>query len=110
MPLYIKTEKITQDTLNMFHKDRSKYIIKHKQWVESLVKNGRNIFSGYLTTQEGNPGEGGILLIEANNFEEAKFLIMQDPMIKNNLVTWKLNQWIPVSGEFSHKLILDIVP
>ncbi len=103
MPLFIKTEKFTKNTMDMFQKERKKYLIKHKDWVRNLVDNGRNIFSGYLTNENGNPGGGGLLILEANNFEEAKLLIMQDPMIKNNLVNWKLNEWLPVYGDFTYK-------
>ena len=57
-----------------------------------------NISSGYLINQNHEPGGGGMLIIEANCFEEAKNLITQDPMIKNQLVKWNLHEWIPVVG------------
>ena len=103
MPLFIKTEKFTKNTMDMLQKEKKKYLIKHKDWIISLVKSGINIFSGYLTNEDGNPGGGGVVILEANNLEEARFLIMQDPMIKNNLVYWEINEWVPVSGDFSYK-------
>ena len=105
MPLFIKTEKFTKETLDMIQNERRKYLVKHKEWVKSLNKEGRSIFSGYLTNKDKKPGGGGILILEANNFEEAKFVIMQDPMIKNNLVIWELNILVPVSGDSFHTII-----
>jgi len=105
MPLFIKTEKFTKETLDMIQNERRKYLVKHKEWVKSLNKEGRSIFSGYLTNKDNKPGGGGILILEANNFEEAKFVIMQDPMIKNNLVIWELNILVPVSGDSFHTII-----
>ena len=40
------------------------------------------------------PGEGGLLILEMNNYRNALKIIKSDPMIKNNLVEWKLNEWI----------------
>ena len=108
MPLFIKTEKFNQETLDMRHIERREYLIKHKEWVKSLIKNGINIFSGYLTNEDNIPGGGGVLILEANNFEEAKLVIMKDPMIKNNLVSWQLNILVPiVSGDLFKNFIIS---
>ena len=40
----------------------------------------------------------GLQLI-AKNFKEAHTIITKDPMILNELVEWKLQEWIPVFGE-----------
>ena len=40
------------------------------------------------------PGAGGLLILEINNYENALKIIKNDPMIKNDLVEWKLNEWI----------------
>ena len=40
------------------------------------------------------PGDGGLLILETNNYQNALEVIKNDPMIKNNLVEWKLNEWI----------------
>ncbi len=42
------------------------------------------------------PGAGGFLIIECDSFEEAEKIIQDDPMIKNNMVNWKLNEWINI--------------
>ncbi len=101
MALFLKTETFTKETMNMLIEERGEYLIKHKLWVKVLIENGRNIFSGYLTNKEGKPGGGGVVILEAKNFEEAKLIIMEDPMIKNNLVHWQLHEWVPVSGNLS---------
>ncbi len=110
MPLFIKTESFTKETINMLHAERSEYITSHKVWVETLINNGRNIFSGYLTNEEGKPGGGGLLILEASNFEEAKLLIMKDPMIKNNLVDWNINELVAVSGDLTHMVSVEKFP
>ena len=102
MPLFIKTEKFTQKTINMLDKERIIFLNEHKQWVDKLYKGGIKIFSGYVTNKNGKPGGGGLLIIEARDFKEAKYLILQDPMIKNNLVNWEINQLVPVSGDFPY--------
>jgi len=40
------------------------------------------------------PGDGGLLILEMNNYKNALEIIKNDPMIKNDLVEWKLNEWI----------------
>ena len=47
----------------------------------------------------GYAGGGGFLVLEAKKFEEAKLIIIEDPMIKNHLVDWEIQQWISVIGE-----------
>ena len=74
-------------------------IEEHKQWALKLKNSGQKIASGYLIDNLGNPGGGGVLIVEANNFKEAKLIMMNDPMIKNNLVEWEIHEWIPVVGE-----------
>jgi len=41
-----------------------------------------------------SPGAGGLLILEINNYKNALKIIKNDPMIKNDLVEWKLNEWI----------------
>ena len=40
------------------------------------------------------PGDGGLLILEMNNYKNALEIIKNDPMIKNDLVEWKLNEWV----------------
>ncbi len=97
MPFFVKTERFTNASIELSQAKRKSYLNQHKYWVQSLKKLGHNIYSGYLVNQQKEPGGGGLLIIEATNFEEAKLIIEKDPMIKNKLVTWQLQEWIPVA-------------
>jgi len=99
MSIFIKTERFKKETLDLMPKKRSQYIKEHLAWVSKLKDAGENIASGYLVNEFSEAGGGGFLVVEANNFEEAKLLIINDPMIKHQLVTWEIHQWIPVLGQ-----------
>ena len=43
------------------------------------------------------PGAGGLLIIEIETYKDALEIIKNDPMIKNNIVEWKLNEWIDIN-------------
>ena len=96
MPFFVKTEIIKKEYL--IKKDlRNKVINDHINWIKKLKKKGVNIKSGFLVDQFKMPGAGGLLIIEMKNFEEALQIIKNDPMIKSDLVDWKLNQWIDIN-------------
>ena len=97
MPFFIKTEKFTKEAKDLSDDIRKEYLNQHKSWIKSLKQSGENILSGYLTNKEREPGGGGLLVIEAKSFEEAKKIIEEDHMIKNNLVRWNLQEWVIVS-------------
>ena len=99
MPWFIKTEEFTQSTLNLTSEERLYFLEKHKLWVRELNTAGKKISSGYLVNEKRLPGGGGLLVFEANSFQDALALIKEDPMISNGLVTWNLQEWIPVSGK-----------
>ncbi|KGG13543.1 MULTISPECIES: YciI family protein [Prochlorococcus] len=100
MPIFIKTEKFSKKTSALSNDQLIKSLREHKDWVKTLISSGAKLSSGYLADRNRDPGGGGFLVLEATSFEEAKSLIEQDPMIKNNLVTWELHEWIPVAGSF----------
>lgn len=99
MAWFIKTEKFTPKTLQLRAEDRRVFIKKHKRWVAELNALGTKIISGYLVDKDKIPGGGGVLIIEANSYEEAIALIRQDPMIAENLVVWEIHEWIPIWGK-----------
>ncbi len=96
MGIFIKTEQFTQKTLKLQPEQRQKYLAAHQAWVEAMTASGKKLSSGYLIDQAKRPGGGGLLLLEASSFKEAKQLIEEDPMIKNELVHWQLQEWIPI--------------
>ena len=93
MPFFIKTEIIKKEYL-IKNDLKQKIINEHNDWIKKLKKEGINIKSGFLVDELKRPGYGGLLILEMNNYENALKIIRSDPMIKNDLVEWKLNEWI----------------
>ncbi len=93
MPFFVKTEIIKKEYLINNHLKR-KIINEHIDWVKTLKKKGINIKSGFLVDELNRPGYGGLLILEMNNYRNALKIIKNDPMIKNDLVEWKLNEWV----------------
>ena len=93
MPFFIKTEIIKKEYL-INHDLKQKVINKHNDWISTLKKEGINIKSGFLVDELNRPGDGGLLILEMNNYRNALKIIKSDPMIKNNIVEWKLNEWV----------------
>ena len=98
MPIFVKTEIIKKEFISK-NKLKKKSIDEHKLWIKELKKAGVNIRSGFLVNEIKEPGAGGLLIIEINTYEEALKIIKEDPMIKNKIVDWKLNEWIDISKE-----------
>ena len=93
MPFFVKSEIIKKEYL--INNDlKRKAIIEHNDWIKKLKKEGINIKSGFLVDESKRPGDGGLLIIEMNNYKNALKIVKNDPMIKNNLVDWKLNEWV----------------
>ena len=96
MPIFIKTELIKKEYL--IQKDiRKKIINEHIKWIENLNGKGINIKSGFLVDEFKQSGAGGLLILEIGTYKEALEIIKKDPMIKNNIVEWKLNEWININ-------------
>ena len=102
MPIFIKTEKFKDKTLALSHSERQIFLSMHKDWVKNVIQSGQYILSGYLVNKNKDPGGGGLLIIEAEDYFTARELIINDPMIKNELVTWELQEWIPIKGSQSN--------
>ena len=93
MPFFVKTEIIKKEYLN--NNDlKLKVINEHNDWIKKLKKEGINVKSGFLVDELKRPGDGGLLILEMNNYQNALKIIKNDPMIKNNIVEWKLNEWV----------------
>ena len=109
MSWFIKTEKFTAATLNLPEKTRKGYISEHKKWVKQHTASGLKIFSGYLVDKNKSPGGGGLLIIESDSYKKAEIIIKKDPMILNKLVSWKLEELIPINKDSNKTLpiILD---
>ena len=93
MPFFVKTEIIKKEYL--INNDLKRKIInEHNDCVKKLKTEGINIKSGFLVDELNRPGDGGLLIIEINNYKHALKIIKNDPMIKNDLVEWKLNECV----------------
>tara|TARA_Y100001978_G_scaffold159143_1_gene144929 strand:- start:339 stop:632 length:294 start_codon:yes stop_codon:yes gene_type:complete len=97
MSYFIKTETIKKPYLSKIN-IKNKIIKDHVSWVKELLNEGYNIKSGFLVDKDNIPGAGGVLIIECESFQEAEKIIKNDPMIKNKIVHWNLNEWINVIG------------
>ena len=95
MPLFVKTEFIKKQYLSNFDL-RNKIIQEHISWVKELKNKGLNISSGFLIDYLKKPGGGGLLMIECESYLEAEKIINSDPMVTNNIVDWKLHEWIDI--------------
>ena len=98
MPIFVKTEIIKKEFISQ-NKFKKKFVDKHILWIKKLKKAGINIKSGFLVNEIKEPGAGGLLIIEVKTYAEALKIIKEDPMIKNKIVNWKLNEWIDISIE-----------
>ena len=96
MPIFIKTELIKKEYL-IQKNIRKKIINEHIKWIENLKRKGINIKSGFLVNELKQPGDGGLLILDIETYQNALEIIKQDPMIKNNIVEWKLNEWIDIT-------------
>ena len=93
MPFFVKTEIIKKEYL--INNDLKRKIInEHIDWIKKLKKEGINIKSGFLVDALNRPGDGGLLILEMDNYNNALNIVKNDPMIKNDLVEWKLNEWV----------------
>ena len=93
MPFFVKTEIIKKEYL--INNDLKRKIInEHIDWVKKIKGEGINIKSGFLVDELNRPGDGWLLILEMNNYRNALKIIMNDPMIKNNLFECKLNEWV----------------
>ena len=98
MPFFVKTELIKKEFIND-SKLKKKFIDKHILWIKDLKKAGVNIKSGFLVNEINKPGAGGLLIIEVKTYKDALNIVLEDPMIKNKIVDWKLSEWIDISEE-----------
>ena len=96
MPTFIKTELIKKEYL-IQDDIRNKIIKEHINWIKKLKKKGIDIKSGFLVNEFKKSGAGGLLMIKMNTYKDALKIIKNDPMIKNNIVEWKLNEWIDIN-------------
>ena len=99
MPWFVKHETFTAETAALPIEQRRPHLEAHRGWVEKESAAGRRIRSGFLVDGQQRPGGGGLLIFEAASYAEALAWVQGDPMIQAALVSWTLQEWIPVSGD-----------
>jgi len=99
VPWFIKHETFNAETAALPLDQRRPHLEAHRAWVEQESAAGRRIRSGFLVDGQQRPGGGGLLIFEAASYAEALAWVQQDPMIQAALVSWTLQEWIPVSGD-----------
>ncbi|BEV35967.1 YciI family protein [Synechococcus sp. M16CYN] len=99
MAWFIKTETFRPETIALTIEQRSSYLKAHRAWIAQQAACGRQIRSGFLVDSRRRPGGGGLLIFQASSYVDALDWVRQDPMILADLVTWQLQEWIPVSGD-----------
>ena len=52
MPIFIKTEKFKDKTLELSKFERKKFLLMHKEWVKEINNSGYYIHSGYLISEK----------------------------------------------------------
>ena len=91
---FVKTERFLRPYAAM-----RPHLQAHRLWVEGLRAQGVPISSGYLVDAEGQPGGGGLLLVQCAGYAEAAALVAQDPMLLSGTVEWQLQEWRPAVGD-----------
>jgi uncharacterized protein YciI len=83
MPTFVKIEEGIVDKPQF-----DKYVPAHKAYVQDLIAKGHRARTGYWAARGG-----GMLIFEADSLEEAKAIVAEDPLVKNNCVKYKLHEW-----------------
>jgi uncharacterized protein YciI len=87
MPWFVKIEEGIVDKPEF-----DRYVAAHKAYVQELIAKGHRARTGYWPERGG-----GMLLFEAESMDEAKAIVAQDPLVKNNCVKYKLHEWCIVA-------------
>lgn len=94
MAWFVKRETFTSAAASLPVEQRRPMLEAHRRWVKEESEAGKKICSGFLVDQQRLPGGGGLLIFEAESYEEAWVWLQKDPMICSDLVTWSLHEWI----------------
>jgi len=82
---------IKQETFLRPYSAMQPHLAAHRAWVAELRAAGVVISSGYLVDGQGQPGGGGLLVLQAADHA--------DPMVCSGGVDWTLHGWISAVGE-----------
>jgi uncharacterized protein YciI len=71
----------------LYNQINKEMVIKHVEYIKKLDCNGQLILCGPL---KGYKGVAGMIIIKANNFEEAKTICNSEPFVAEGYATYKL--------------------
>lgn len=83
MPWFVKIEEGIVDKAIF-----DQYVPAHREFVQRLIAKGHQAKTGYWGCRGG-----GMLLFEASCMDEAQAIVMQDPLVANECVHYKLYEW-----------------
>lgn len=86
MPWFVKIERGIVDKTTF-----DRHVPAHKAYVEQLIQTGHQAKTGYWAERGG-----GMLLFQAQSWDEASAIIKQDPLIANGCVDYELHEWCVV--------------
>ena len=100
MAWFVKTETFTAVAAALSVEQRRPTLEAHRRWVADEAAAGRRLRSGYLVDGDRRPGGGGLLMFEATSYTDALDWVQNDPMIRDGLVDWQVQEWILVNSSF----------
>lgn len=88
MPTFVKIErgKVDKEVFD-------RHVPAHVEYVRALNDRGHRARSGYWVGREG-----GMMLFDAVDKQEARRILEQDPLILNGCVDYELHEWRVVIG------------
>ncbi|WP_299486368.1 YciI family protein [Acaryochloris sp. IP29b_bin.137] len=89
MSWYIKIERGIVDKATF-----DRYVPAHLAYIKTLDAQGHHPKTGYW-----RESAGGMLIFQAQSYEEAQAIVQQDPLILNRCVEYELHEWVQVGGQ-----------
>lgn len=80
-----------------------KLLPEHLQYQVRLEKEGVMFAAGPLTNEDGTPA-GGMVVVRASSFVEARAIADADPMHKSGARTYTLRRWMVNEGGLSLRI------
>mmetsp|Transcript_13326 Transcript_13326/g.19960 ORF Transcript_13326/g.19960 Transcript_13326/m.19960 type:complete len:153 (+) Transcript_13326:1-459(+) len=99
MKWFVKTEQFCKP-----YPQVKPYLEAHREWVRSLREDNTEqqiVVSGYRVDENNKPGGGGLMIFAAKDHDAAVAFVNEDPLIQHECVEYKLNRWIPETGDIS---------
>lgn len=89
MPWFVKIERGIVDKATF-----DRHVPAHLAYVKTLDAQGYHAKTGYWRQRAG-----GMLIFQAQSYEEAQDIVEQDPLILNHCVEYELHEWVQVGGQ-----------